>query len=272
MFRIVADSSCNVTDERYVSVPLTIGTDERQFRDDADFNINEMVEYLAGYSGRSGSACPGSEDWIRAFGDAQYVFCITMTSHLSGSYNSARLAAEEYESEHPGRRVYVVDSLSTGGEMELIADKISEFIAEGMDFDTICTEIEKYADSTKLIFCLKSLNNLVNNGRVSGTAAKISKFLNLRIIGRASTEGELQMHSKPRGDKNAVIGMLDFMKELGYCGGRVIIGHCLAEDMASALSSHIKQSFPYANVKINKCGALCSFYAEVGGLIIGFEN
>ena len=62
------------------------------------------------------------------------------------------------------------------------------------------------------------------------------------------------------------------MKELGYCGGRVIIGHCLAPDMASALSSHIKQSFPDANVKINKCGALCSFYAEVGGLIIGFEN
>lgn len=272
MYRIIADSSSNIRDGKIITVPLKVGTDEREFIDNDSFDVHEMVGYLSAYKGRSGSSCPGTEDWLAAFGDAQYVFCIAITSHLSGSYNSARLAKDEYESEHPERKVYVIDSLSTGGEMELIAEKLAEFIADGMDFDTICTEIEKYAEKTKLIFCLKSLNNLVNNGRVSGTAAKISKLLNLRIVGRASNVGELEMHSKPRGDKNAIVEILDYMKEMGYNGGKVIISHCIAEANACALSSYIKSQFADASIKINECGALCSFYAEEGGILVGFEG
>lgn len=272
MYRIVADSSSNIKSETVASVPLKIITDEREFIDDETYNANEMVSYLAGYKGRSGSACPSREDWLDAFGDAQYVFCIAITSHLSGSYNSARLAKEEYESDHPDRHVYVIDSLSTGGEMELIADKLEELIAMGKSFDDICIEIEAYADKARLIFCLKSLTNLVNNGRVSAAAAKISKLLNLRIVGRASDVGELEMHSKPRGDKNAIAEIVKYMKELGYNGGKVIISHCFAFEGAKALSHLIKEHFSNANIRINECGALCSFYAEEGGILVGFEG
>ncbi len=271
MFRIVADSSSNIKSDAIFTVPLKVGTDEKEFVDDESFNVGEMVEYLGSYKGRSGSSCPGSDQWLEAFGDAQYVFCIAITSHLSGSYNSARLAKDEYESEYPGRRVYVIDSLSTGGEMELIAEKLQELVGEGLDFDTICAKIKEYSNKTRLIFCLKSLTNLVNNGRVSGTAAKISKLLNLRIVGRASDVGELEMHSKPRGDKNAIAEIMNYMKELGYKGGKVIISHCLALESANSLAAHIKTHFDNANVKINECGALCSFYAEEGGVLVGFE-
>ncbi len=271
MYRIVADSSSNIKNGKFVSVPLKVSTDEREFVDNEDLNIHEMVEYLQNYKGRSGSACPSREDWLEAFGDAQYVFCIAITSNLSGSYNSARLAKDEYEETYPDRKVCVIDSLSTGGEMELIAEKIDELIAEGKDFDTICKEAQEYTDRCKLIFCLKSLTNLANNGRVSATAAKISKLLNLRIVGRASDVGTLEMGSKPRGDKNAHIEILRFMKELGYTGGKVIISHCLALEAANNLADVIKGVFANARIKINECGALCSFYAEEGGLIVGFE-
>ena len=62
------------------------------------------------------------------------------------------------------------------------------------------------------------------------------------------------------------------MKEAGYCGGRVIIGHCFAKEQAVALSKVIKSEFAEADIKINECGALCSFYAENGGLLIGYEG
>lgn len=272
MFKIVADSSANIRDSRAVNVPLKIGTDERSFVDDETLNLSEMVEYLASYKGRSGSACPSSENWLSAFGDAQYVFCIVMTSNLSGSYNSARIAKEEYEETYPDRKVCVIDSLSTAGEMELIADKIRELIDAGKDFDAICAEVAEYQKKTHLLFCLKSLTNLANNGRVSAAAAKISSILNLRIVGKASSEGTLELLSKPRGDKNAHLEVVKYMKEAGYCGGRAIIGHCFAMDQAIALSEVIKKDFPQADIKINECGALCSFYAENGGLLIGYEG
>jgi len=272
MFKIVADSSANIRDERAVNVPLKIGTDEKSFVDDETLNLSEMVEYLANYKGRSGSACPSSENWLSAFGDAQYVFCIVMTSNLSGSYNSARIAKEEYEEAHPERKVCLIDSLSTGGEMELICDKIHGLIADGKDFDYICEAVKEYQKKTHLLFCLKSLTNLANNGRVSAAAAKISSILNLRIVGKASSEGTLELLSKPRGDKNAHVEILKYMKEAGYCGGRVIIGHCFAEDKAAALSDIIKSDFPDAHIKINELGALCAFYAENNGIIIGYEG
>lgn len=272
MYKIVADSSSNIKNSAVVSVPLTVGTDEREFVDNDSFNVHEMVEYLSNYKGRSGSACPASEDWLSAFGDAQYVFCIAITSNLSGSYNSARIAKDEYEETYPNRKVCVIDSLSTAGEMELIAEKIQELIDEGKDFDTICAEIAEYQKKTHLLFCLKSLTNLANNGRVSTAAAKISSILNLRIVGKASDVGTLEMLSKPRGDKNAHIEILSRMKEFGYNGGKVIIGHCLALDAAKSLSALIKSEFANAKIKINECGALCTFYAENGGLLIGYEG
>ncbi len=272
MFKITADSSININDDRVVSVPLTIGTDEKQFVDDKNLDINEMVEYLATYKGRSGSACPSSEAWLNAFGDAKYVFCITMTSALSGSHNSARIAKEQYEEDHPDRKVCLIDSLSTGGEMELIADKLHSLISEGKDFETISEEIAEYQKKTHLLFCLKSLTNLANNGRVSPAAAKISSILNLRIVGKASSEGTLELISKPRGDKNAHVEIIKLMKEAGYNGGRVVIGHCLAPEQAESLATLIRSEFADADITVNKLGALCSFYAENHGLIIGYEG
>ena len=117
-YRIVSDSGSNLktvdSDIAYVSVPLKISTEEREFVDDDALQVGEMISYLDGYKGKSGTACPGVGQWLEAFGDAEAVFCFTITSALSGSCNAARLAGEEYEEEHPGRHVCIVDSLSAG--------------------------------------------------------------------------------------------------------------------------------------------------------------
>lgn len=274
MFKIVTDSSSNMfsmekIDFAYAS--LKIVTDEKEFVDNTDLDVNEMMEYLKGYHGRSGSACPSSDDWLAAFGDVEYVFCIAITSHLSGSYNSARIAAEDYMEAHPERKVYVIDSLSTAGEMQLIAERIETLVDKGLSFEEICKAVDEYQKHTRLLFCLESLTNLVNNGRVSAAAAKISGLLNLRIVGRASDVGELEMLDKCRGDKGGRLGIVKNMAKMGYDGGRVVIGHSNALQRAEALADAIKAEFADADITINCNGGLCSFYAEEGGLLVGFE-
>ena len=96
-FRIVCDSSCNILtlDGNYATVPMKV-TADREYVDDKQLDLAEMVEGLRNHKGKSGSACPNVGEWLEAFGDAEYVCGITITKHLSGSYNAAQQAAQIY--------------------------------------------------------------------------------------------------------------------------------------------------------------------------------
>jgi len=275
-FKIVADSGANLReiDSRvdYAVVPLTITTADREFVDDKSLDINEMITYLKQYKGKSGTACPGVGDWMDAFGDAEGVFCVTITSGLSGSCNAARLAKEDYEEMYPDRHVYVVDSLSAGSEMNLIIEKLAELIEQEESFEAICDKIAVYQKNTGLMFSLESLTNLANNGRVNPLVAKIAGTLGICVVGKASDKGTLEQMAKCRGERKALHSLFQFMKELGYEGGKVSIDHCNNMEAAEKLQSMLLQEFPQTNVKIGCTDGLCSFYAEGGGLLVGFEK
>lgn len=272
--KIVADSSASLitaADGSFVSVPLTLRTDEREFVDNADLDIKEMCDYLAAYKGKSGSACPSSQDWVDAFGDAEEIYAVAITSNLSGSFNSLRIAKEQYEEENPGRKVCIIDSLSAGSELKLIIEKIQELKAEGKSFEEVSDAIVEYQKHTHMVFCLKSLTNLARNGRVNPAVAKIAGVLNIHVVGIASAEGTLEQREKARGPKKALIAIDSLLKEFNYNGGKVIIDHCFNEKDAIAVKEHILASFPNADVRIAETRGLCSYYAEVGGLMIGVE-
>ena len=272
--KIVADSSSDLnhlTGIDYAIAPMIIHTTKRAYLDDGNLNVEEMVEDLLKNKDKTSSACPGIGDWLNAFGDAEEVFVLTITSKLSGSYNSACLAKNEYEEQHPGRRVHVIDTLSTGPEMQILAEKIMELTEAGADFHTICKELDAYSKHTNLVFMLESLKNLANNGRVSHAVAKITGILGIRLVGKA-LEGVLEPLDKCRGAKKAIATMVERMKELGFKGGKVRIAHCFNPDGAKELAEMIKAEFRDSCVDIYTTGGLCSYYAEKGGILMGFES
>ena len=273
-FRIVTDSSSNVLSrpgEDYACVPLKVVA-EQEYADVPGLNVAQMVEDLKNHKGKSGSSCPKVGEWLEAFGDAEYVFGITITKHLSGSYNAARQAAETYMEEHPGRRVYIFDSLAAGPELMMIADKIRQCEAEGDDFDTTIEKVLDYHNHTHTIFCLESMNNLAPNGRVSIAVAKIAGVLGIRGVGEAQG-GQIVPTHKPRGAKKALQAMVQTVRERGFQdGGLIRISHCFAEDTAQEFMSMIREEFPHARLLLEPTTALCSYYAEVGGYIVGFEG
>lgn len=277
-YLIVADSSADFAKRaqsstvQFTSVPLKIITSEKEYIDNASLDIEQMVSELEHYKGRSSSSCPNPSDWLEAFGDAEYVFCVTITSGLSGSYNSACMAKEEYEEEHPGRKVFVIDSLSTGPEMGLIIEKLEEFINSGEEFEEICNKIKNYQKHTGLLFMLESMQNLANNGRVSPLVAKLAGMLGIRVVGKASDIGTLEQLEKCRGEGKALSAIIDQMIRLGFVGGKVKIAHCINQGAATKLKEQLKEKFKDVEIDVYSCGALCSFYAERGGLLIGFEK
>ncbi|MBQ9086929.1 MAG: DegV family protein [Clostridia bacterium] len=274
-FKIVSDSSSDLlhlADVPYATVPLKIVTDEKEYVDDGELNVVEMLGDLERYKGKSGSACPSPHDWKAAFGDGEQIFCVAITSALSGSCNTARIAAEEYTEEFPERRVYVIDTLSAGPENTLIIEKLQQWILEGKEFDEIVKLVAEYQKRTRLAFALESLHNLANNGRVSHVTAKFAGMLGIRAVGMASEQGTLEMTNKSRGLKKALEDILENMRTTGYRGGRVNIHHCQNLGGAENLKKALLQRFPQAEVIIRRTRGLCSFYAERGGLLVGYET
>lgn len=273
--KIVTDSSSDMlelSDVCFESAPLKIITSEKEYVDDGALDVYEMVTDMQSYKGRSSTSCPNTEDWLSAFGEAETVFCVTITGTLSGSYNSAVAAKRRYEEEHPDRRVFVLDSLSTGPEIYLIIEKLRELILEGKDFDRICDEIKKYSRTTGLLFMLESMKNLANNGRVSPIVAKMAGLLGIRVVGKASEKGDLEPLNKCRGERRALEAIVTHMKEWGLNKGKVRIAHCFNEEAARELKELIRREFAKVQIKLYACRGLCSFYAEKGGLLVGFEK
>ena len=273
--KIVADSSANLMKLPAVAfdvAPLKIITAEREFVDNKALDLNEMIHFFESYKGKSQTSCPNPEDWLTAFGDAEDIFCVTITSGLSGSYNAACIAKDLYQTEHPNRRVFVIDSLSAGPEQTLLVEKLEELITAGKSFEEICAYMPSYQKKTGLFFMLESLNNFAANGRVSPTVAKLAGVLGIRIVGKASNQGTLEPTDKCRGEGKSLKTIVKHLKESGLKTGKVQLSHCLNESAANALKSMIEAEFPQANVKISMNLGLCSYYAEKGGLLVGFEK
>ena len=273
--KIVADSSANLMELKTVAfdaAPLKIITAQREFVDNRNLDLDEMIAFFKSYKGRSQSSCPNPEDWLTTFGDAEDVFCVAITSGLSGSYNAACIAKEMYETEHPGRRVFVIDSLSAGPEQTLFVEKLEELIVAGKSFEEISAYMPEYQKKTGLLFMLESLNNFAANGRVSPAVARIAGVLGIRIVGKASDAGTLEPTDKCRGEEKSLKTILKHLKESGLKTGKVILAHCLNESAANTLKNMIETDLPGVAVKICKNLGLCSFYAEKGGLLVGFEK
>ena len=273
--RIVVDSAASLyalDGVDFACVPLKIITDHEEYHDDGTLDAVGMATTLRTYKGKTSTSCPNVGDWLAAYEGADEVYAITITGTLSGSCNAAQLAAEEYQQENPGKRVFVLDSLSTGAESRLLVERLAALIKAGKPFDTVCEEIRAYHEHTHLLFALESLANLARNGRVKPAVAAVARMLGIRVIGQASDAGDLEVLCKTRGEHGALERIVLELKDHGFTDGKVHIAHCDNPEAAKRLKLMIHAVFAGAQVDVTECGGLCSYYAEQGGLMVGYED
>lgn len=271
---IVADSSSNIyklQNANYKFVSLKIISDTKEYVDDPDLDVLDMIDTMYSSRERFSTSCPNAFDWSEAFKGEENIFALTITKHLSGSYAAAQNAAADYLEQNPNGNIYVIDSLSTGPEMQLIIEKLCELAESGLDFKEIIAKIEEYKNNTHLYFILENLNNLAKNGRVNPAVAKISGVLGIRIVGKAD-DGRLNPLHKCRGKDKSLQTIINDIYGEGFKGGKLRIAHCDNEANANLIKNKILERYPQSNIEIIPCGGLCSFYAERGGVLVGFES
>ncbi|GAA3636598.1 DegV family protein [Lactobacillus hamsteri] len=273
--RLITDSSSNeVTDKsrNITVVPLTISFGGKDYYDDENLNISDFLAAMDENDVAGKTSCPSIQDWLNALEGCDKAIIVTMTSGMSGTYSSALQARDMYLEEHPLSQIIVVDSRSAGPELAIVLQGIEQLINEDIRFVDLEERIAKMRVHTHLLFVLQSLHNLSLNGRVSPAVAKFAGMLHINIIGTASKDGKLEQLSKARGMKKALREITKQMKEMKYAGGEVVIDHCENETDAQTLKEKILDEFPDADIKIRPMRGLCSFYAEQGGLMIGFHE
>ena len=275
-WNIVADSSCDLKqfaqeDERieFSSVPFVIRAGDREFIDDENLDVAEMVNALSLIKEAGRTACPAPETWLERFKKAGSTIAVTISSNLSGSYNSACLAREMLLEHDPERNIAVIDSKSAGPELTMIVRKLRQLIDEGMGFSQIVDRLNEFADRTQTLFALTSFDNLVKNGRVGRIAGFVAGKLGMCGIGVAN-DGRIDVKSKVRGTQRALANIIETMRSNAFTGGQVLISHCLNEELALRLKELICRTWEKAVVDIMPTRGLCSFYAEKGGLIVAY--
>lgn len=280
-YTIIADSCCDLfaaelSSEKisFCTVPLTISIGEKDFLDDESLNVENLVTAMKLSTSAPKTACPSPENYADKMKESDNIICVTLSSKLSGSYNSARLAAENVKQEYPNKNIFVLDSLSASAGMTLILNELKELIENDvLTFEEIVKKITKFRNSTKVRFILHDLGNLVKAGRMGKIVGLIVSVLKIKPVFGDDGNGEIKMYKKVLGTKKALMTLSEFPDEKVKTEGvdiPIVITHCLNEEDAGSLSNFLKIKLGLTNIKTYLMRGLSSFYANFKGIILAY--
>lgn len=273
MIKIVVDSCCELNldmmegvDVSFVPFKLSIGSDD--FLDDENLNIEDFRIKMEESKEPVKTACPSPMDFFDKF-EGDIVYVVTITSELSGTYQSAMIAKEMYLKEYPGAKVHVFDSRSAVAGETAVFLNLVKCIKEGKSFEETVADTEEIIERSVTIINLASLSNLAKNGRIPKIAGKLSKVLNIRMIGKAK-DGKIVPVSIERGLKRSVKSLVN--KALDICDKSlktvIVISQANALEAAKEVKEMITKDFPDRIIEITGMKGLSSTYAEEGGLVL----
>ena len=275
-YKIVADSSCDLNSELQEKlnvslVPFKIDVEDNTFIDDDNLDPMDLINAMKASQNPIRTSCPSPGDFVAKYRDANTVFVITISSKLSGTYNSALLAKEMVNEEFPDKFIHVFDSKSASVGESLIAIKIKELIDGNLSNLEIVEKVEKYIKEMKTYFILESLDNLIKNGRISKTKGLIANVLNLKPI-MGANDGDIELVENVRGSKRAFKRLADIIGESGvkFEERTLAISHANAIKLGESLRKEIQEKYNFKDVILVKTAGLSSGYAYDGGIILSF--
>lgn len=275
-YKIVSDSSCDLNEglKKQMDVglvPLKIDIDGQTFVDDENLNVDELLVNMKNSKNHVKTSSPSPGDFLKEYEEGENVFVVTISSQLSGTYNSAILA-KNIIADSAEKFIHVFDSKSASIGETLISMKIFELIQEKYDNLDIVNKIEQYINEMKTFFILDNLDNLIKGGRLTKIAGHIASFLSIKPIMGSDEEGNIRLVDKVRGTKKAFRRLVDIIGEEGKDIEDKVLGisHCNNEERANKLKDEISKRYNFKDIIVVEMAGLSSVYANDGGIVIAF--
>lgn len=278
MYKIVIDSCGELPeklkmDGHYCNVALELEVDGKHIRDDETFNQRDFLHIVKESIKGPKSACPSPDSFMEAYeGEADHIYVVTLSGKLSGSYNSAVLAADLYREEHEdsNKQIYVFNSKSASIGETLIGMKVQELEEQGKTFEEVVAGVETYIASMHTFFVLETLETLRKAGRLSNIKAFVANTLNIKPVMGSTDEGSIQQLGQARGMKKALSKMIeDMLQKTKNCENRVLaISHCNCPERAQFVKETIEKMAKFKDIVVVNTAGVSSMYANDGGIII----
>lgn len=275
-YKVIVDSCGEFTpemnaDERFQHVSLGIQIEDTHLTDDENLDQKELLKRIAESAQCAKSSCPSPEKYMESYHcEAERIYVVTLSSELSGSYNSAVLGKNLYEEEYGERDIYVFNSRSASVGETLIACKIQECEEAGMDFETVIQNVEQYIETQHTYFVLENLDTLRKNGRLTGIKSLVAGALNIKPVMGSTPEGTICQLDKARGMKKALVKMADCVAaDVTNAGEKILaIAHCNCEERALEVQRMLKERFAVKSSFIVDTSGISTVYANDGGIIV----
>lgn len=279
---IIADSCCDLDRKMKEMlhadlIPLKITVGGQVFTDDRDIDLAALRAAIKQSKTAATTACPSPEEYAEAMRKYDSCMVITLSSKLSGSYNSAMVAKGLVEEECPQKKIHICDSKSASSGEVQIALMIRELDGRGLSFETIVELVEENISKTRTFFILEDLSTLMKNGRLNKVVGTVATMLSLRPIMGENGAGEIAMVDKVRGTQKALVRLTEIIAERTLtCGSksvRLVLSHCNAEECGKGLRDMILRQCPaIGEVLLVATKGLSTVYANEGGVIVAFRE
>ena len=274
--KIVADSGCDLTEDmkrniNVKQVPLLLHLKDKTYVDDERLDIKEYIKEMAACEEAPETSCPSPEDYKKKYEGPESVFVVTLSSHLSGSYNSAELGKKIFLEEAGNKFIHIFDSLSASVGETLIVRKIHELSKLNLSDLDIVDKVTNYIKEMKTFFLLESLEHLAKAGRISPIVAKVASVLSIKPI-MCGEDGNLKLAEKVRGYKKAFQRLVDTIGEKGKNLEEKVLGiaHCNCVERALQFKEEVLKRYNFKDIIIVEMGGLTSTYADDGSIVIAF--
>jgi len=275
--KIIADSSCDLSEElrqkmNIETVPLTLRLNDKEFIDDESLDVKQYVKEMNDCRTSPKTSAPSPHEFVKKYEGPESVFAVTLSSKLSGTYNSAMVAKDMFLKEIGDKFIHVFDSMSACVGETLIALKINELADENVSEGEIVENVNTYINDMKTFFLLESLDHLAKAGRLNPIIARIASVLSIKPIMGDNGEGSIRLIEKVRGYKNAFKRFVEIIGEEGIKLEEKVIGiaHCNCLTRALKLKEEIMKRYNFKDIIIVEMAGLSSTYADDGGLVIAF--
>lgn len=274
-YKIIIDSCGEFIEEwkedsRFESVPLTLNVGGEMIIDDETFDQESFIKKVAACPECPKSACPSPERYMKAYDcDADHIYAVTLSSELSGSYNSAVLGKNLLLEEHPEKKVYVFNSRSASVGETLIGMKIQECEENGLSFEETIEAVEAYIESQNTFFVLDDLETLRKNGRLSKVKSLVASALKIKPVMGATPEGTICQLDQARGINKALVKMSqNIVEKAENSQDKVLaISHCNCRERAELLKNALLEKISVKDVVILDTAGVSTMYANNGGVI-----
>ncbi len=275
-YKVIIDSCGELTSEMmesgcFETAPLTIDVGGHHIVDDETFDQAQFLQWVDQSPECPKSSCPSPERYMEGYHcDAQRVYAVTLSSELSGSYNSAVLGKNLYTEEYGQKDIYVFNSRSASVGETLIGLKIKECEDQGMSFEEVIETVEAYIASQHTYFVLESLETLKKNGRLTGIKALMASALNIKPVMGSTPEGSIQQLGQTRGIKKALLKMIQqLLDDAGDTKDKILaISHCNCKERAEEVKKTILEKAQFKDVILVDTAGISSMYASDGGVIM----